>query len=298
MDLLPSIYELFMVDIETLNSTVLPFAQVFFYIAGGIAATYGIDKAQKTFYQPQETEIFKAQFSQFDSVMSFLSSVKGFGKESEIEIALQEFRKINYFLIADYFQVAFLGIEIDAAASRIYEEFEPGEYNAFFRGDNYLSNLNSQVEVVDRRLWQRMQDWNSFSLISISPKYLDNIQVELKSILSSSYLLPSDARKMLRELRKFIAERKYSSYCAVQKIAPLLPDVKYPGTSLKEMICGASSQDQRDEIFDDYYKHNFIITCKEERAKDTKIAKKIEEIEEFMRISYKLDKLLIGGKNR
>jgi hypothetical protein len=287
-----------MVNTETLTSTALPLSQVFFYIAGGIAAIYGIDKAQKTFYQPQETEIFKAQFSQFDSVMSFLSSVRGFGKESEIEIALQEFRKVNYFMIADYFQVAFLGIEIDAATSRIYEEFESGEYNAFFYGDNYLSNLNSQVKVVDRKLWQRIQDWSSFSLISISPKYLDDIQAELKSIISSSYLLPSDARKMLGGLSKLIAERKYSSYCAVQKIAPLLPDVKYPGTSLKQMICGASSQSQRDEIFDDYYKHNFIITCKEERVKDADISMKIEEIEEFMRISYKLDKLLIGRKNK
>jgi hypothetical protein len=289
-----------MMDIEALTplSTILSFSKIAFYSAGAIAAMYGIYKTQKTFSQPQETEIFKAQFSQFDSVMSFLSSIRGFGKESEIEIALQEFRKINYFMIADYFQFAFLGIEIDAAVSRIYEEFEPGEYNAFFHGDNYLSNLNSQVKAVDRKLWQRIQDWSSFSLISISPKYLDDIQVELKSIISSSYLLPSDVRKMLGELSKFIAERKYSSYCAVQKIAPLLPDVKYPGTSLKEMICGASSQSQRDEIFDDYYKHNFIITCKEERTKDTKIAKKIEEIEEFMRMSYKLDKLLIGGKNR
>lgn len=264
-----------MVDTETLTltSTVLPISQVFFYIAGGIAAIYGVYKARTTFYQPQETEIFKAQSSQFDSVMSFLSSVRGFGKESEIEIALQEFRKINYFMIADYFQVAFLGIEIDAAASRIYEEFELSEYNAFFHGDNYLSNLNSQAEAVDRKLWQRIQDWSSFLLISISPKCLDDIQVELKSIISSSYLLPSDARKMLRELSRFIAERKYSSYCAVQKIARLLPDVKYPGKSLKEMICNMASQSQRDEIFYDYYKHNFIITCKEERAKDAEIAK-------------------------
>lgn len=289
-----------MVDTETqiLISTILPISQVAFYSAGAIAAMYGIWKAQKTFYQPQETEIFKAQFSQFDSVMSFLSSTRGFGRESEIEIALQEFRKINYFMIADYFQVAFLGIEIDATASRIYEEFELGEYDAFFHGENYLSNLYSQVEIVDRESWKRIQDWSSFLLIAISPKCLDDIQAKLKLIISSLYLLPSDVRKMLRELSILIAERKYSSYRAVQKIAPLLPDVKYPGKSLKEMIFDADSQSQRDKIFGDYYKNNFIITCKEERIKDAEISKKIKEIEEFMRISYKLEKLLIGRKNR
>jgi hypothetical protein len=288
----------YILDIGILSSTVLPISQVLFYIAGAIAAIYGVYKAQETFYQPQETEIFKAQFSQFDRVMSFLSSIRGTAKESEVEVALQIFRKINYFRLADYFQAAFLGIEIHSDSNRIYEEVDSEEYKAFFHGESHFISLDSHAGSLDRESWKRIQDWKSFELISISPSQLDDIQEKLSSIISNSYLLPSDVRKMLIELSSFIAERKYSSFVAVQKIAPLLPNVKYPGKILKDMIVSASSQNQRDAIFSDYYNNNFMLICKEERAKDAEISKKIEEVEMVVRKAYKLDQLLIGRTNK
>jgi len=285
---------------EWASSWVDLLAGAFFRFALGLTAIWGVLQASKTLYQPQETEVFKAQFHQFDEVVSFLNSIKGVGAKSKVEELLQDFREVNYWMLVDYFQVSFLDIALDG--ERIYEIPEKYKlYNACF--DNPVADdgtinlshfLTLQPKSSDRKDWNKIDNWNEVCLQAISPAQLDEIQARLKDLVTSSYLLPQRIINDLEELRKYIAQRKSDSYQVLNEIVPKLPKIRFPGINWADLIAKSRSQAEMDHWKQEYLKENFKLHCKNREVfeKDSEIRKRIEEIEKYMRKSYKVDKLL------
>ncbi|MEM1290572.1 MAG: hypothetical protein AAGH67_03705 [Cyanobacteria bacterium P01_H01_bin.162] len=268
--------------------------QMFFWASASTIAILSFIQARKVLFQPLETEIFRGQFHQLNEVMKFISSVKGFDRKSTIEEELKRFRNINYWLITDYFQIAYL--KADQAEIKDQDFYEVDvSFNSGYQLHSMKKISFGKIET-DRSAWKLIDDWHEFKLLAAVPLSIDDSKKSLSTLIAESYLLPEQAREMLRKIRKLIAVREYESFVFLREFMNKLPDIQIPqydltSCTLEECLSNLNSPEDRREFLRKHFEQHFVFTCKKLEGEDTKIFDAIEELEKYVRSYYKIDKM-------